>query len=313
MPVFLFFIKLHVLRWYRYVNELGPIRSILLLLVAAFAVKNGIDKFFNGLPEIGFVLLLFGFAIQMQRKDQQFFKVVNLSPVLFYTPLFALICVPSIIGFIILDKWIYLSLIVTCAALLPFVKKSTFSLDRLFVNMGAFLPYKYFEWRCGLRQYGLAVSATALIGMSLSKFPGAVPIAIFFLTLNTSIFYLFGESKELLVASGKSEKQLLFAKIKGHLKLFYLLILPMVLLDVMLHYEYWYVLLYALLVAFLANINAILFKYASYQPGARFDNNSLLQGLMLAFFLVPFLFPIPIIMMVVNYKKARLNLEPYFK
>jgi hypothetical protein len=116
-----------------------------------------------------------------------------------------------------------------------------------------------------------------------------------------------------LVASGKSEKQLLFAKIKGHLKLFYLLILPMVLLDVMLHYEYWYVLLYALLVAFLANINAILFKYASYQPGARFDNNSLLQGLMLAFFLVPFLFPIPIIMMVVNYKKARLNLEPYFK
>jgi len=253
-------------------------------------------------------------VIQLQRKDFSLMKVLGIRDNILYSFLFLMLSSPVLVAFLFTGDWLYAGVLLSFCAIMPFTRKTMVNPDKWFMSMGNFLPYKYFEWRSGLRQYGLAISVLLLVGLGLSFLPWVVPLVLFFLTLNTSVFYLFGESKELLVACGKSPGHLIGSKIKGHLKLFYTMVSPLVLLSVIFHHDTTslLVLLYVLVISLFAGTNAILFKYVSYTPGARFDNNTLLQGLMLAFFLVPFLMPVPILMAFINYRRSLKNLKTYF-
>lgn len=312
LKAFLFFLKLHAKRWMRFVAELGFVRIILVLVLFVMAMRFASMQFMAGNSYLGLVLIPLMQTIQMRRKDQLLLKNSGINGVRLYTSLFLFLSLPLFIVYLWLQEWSFAGILLAFALVIPHTKRAMFNLDNLFIGIGDFLPFRFFEWRTGLRQYGLAVIFLFLLGAGLSFLPGAVPIIIFFLTLNTSVFYLFGESKELLVANAQSSSGLLLGKIKGHLFLFYTMICPLVILDLVFHPELWYVLAYVLIIAFFASANAILFKYAAYEPGERFDNNNVLQGLMLAFFLIPFLMPVPIIMAFINYRKSVKNLSQYF-
>ena len=90
-----------------------------------------------------------------------------------------------------------------------------------------------------------------------------------------------------------------------------MLTFPLIVLFFVFNSQYWFILLYVVIIAFIVNINAIIFKYACYEPGAKLDNNQTLQVLSFGAFLIPFLFPIPIVLSVINYRKALKNLQPY--
>ncbi|MFY0671861.1 MAG: hypothetical protein JXQ87_00570 [Bacteroidia bacterium] len=304
--------RIHILRWYRYINELGPIRAILILFILFALMRYAFTQFLAGEHYWGYLPLLLIQAIQFSRKDYKLLQLAHLSQYVLYLLVYSIIGSISVLAFSFLGLYINALIVLGFVVISPLINFNGVTMDRFFLNIGDFLPYKNFEWRTGLRQYGLAVIVLLLCGIGLSKFQGGVPVIIFFLTLNTSVFYLFGESKELLVANYASPHQLIINKLKNHCFIFYLLILPMSILYVAFNPGLWFVLLYVWIVAFLATINAVLFKYRSYRPGARFDNNNVLQGLMLVFFLIPFLFPIPIVMMIINYKKSVENLKPYF-
>lgn len=308
----MFFFRIHLLRWYRYMNELGPIRSILILVFLFAVLHYGVTQFLAGEHYWGYSPLLLIQSIQFGRKDLKLLELAHLNQYWLYLLIYALIGSMSLVAFLANGLFIESLIVLAFVAVTPLINFNGVNMDRFFVSVGDFLPYKNFEWRTGLRQYGLAVILLTIAGISLSKFQGGVPLIIFFLTLNTSVFYLFGESKELLMANYNSPEQLILDKLKEHFTVFFLLILPMSILYLIFNPSLWFVLLYVWVIAFLASINAILFKYQGYEPGARFDNNNVLQGLMLVFFLIPFLFPIPIIMMIVNYKKSIKNLKPYF-
>jgi hypothetical protein len=308
----MFFFRIHLLRWYRYVNELGPIRSILILVLLFAVVRYGVTQFLAGEHYWGYLPLLLIQSIQFARKDFKMLQLAHLNQYWLYLFIYALIGSISLIAFLTSGLFVEALIVLAFVAVTPLINFNGVNMDRFFVSVGDFLPYKNFEWRTGLRQYGLAVILLTIAGLGLSIFQGGVPVVIFFLTLNTSVFYLFGESKELLIANYASPRQLIFTKLKSHMAMFYTLILPMSILYIIFNPSLWFVLLYVWVIAFLASINAILFKYQGYEPGARFDNNNVLQGLMLVFFLIPFLFPIPIIMMIVNYKKSIKNLKTYF-
>jgi len=289
------------------------VRAILLLFLAYMGTKYMYQQYVGGKAYFGLIAIPLLQTLQFQRKDFRLLKVANAQGNLIYTVIYLMIIAPFSLGFFLTQEYIYLAISVLFAVLIPHTRKSLFDIDKVFVNMGTFLPYKYFEWKTGLRQYGLILTILMVAGMTLSIFQGAVPIVIFFITLNTSVFYLHAESKELLVASASNPKELILSKIKGHLLLFYSLILPLVVLDLIFNHHLWFVLLYVLVISFFTNINAILFKYKFYEQGARFDNNNVLQALNLVFFLVPFLFPLPIILAIISYKKSIKNLSRYFK
>lgn len=314
MKVFGFFLFFHAKRWLRFFAELGFVRILVVLTLLAFGGRFIQMRVAAG--QLYFPLLVIPLIqfIQFRRKDFGLLKTIGVNGNVLYACFYITLSIPALVLFIFYQQWLYLAVLAGFCVLIPFTRQTIVNPDRWFMSMGDFLPVKYFEWRSGLRQYGLAVAILLLLGVGLSFAPYAVSIVLFFLTLNTSVFYLFGESKELLVACGESPKQLLHQKIKGHLTLFYIMISPLVLLSVFFHHDTTslLVLLYVLVTSFFASINAILFKYVSYQPAARFDNNTLLQGLMLAFFLVPFLMPVPIVMAFVNYRRSLTNLKTYF-
>lgn len=314
MKVFGFFLLLHLKRWLRFLSELGFVRTILVLVVLAMGVRFLQMRFEAGQSYWGLFMIPLIQILQLQRKDFKLMKIIGVKDNVLYSLLYLTLSVPVLVAFLFSKDWVYAGLLLAFCAIMPFTRKTMINPDRWFMSMGNFLPYKYFEWRSGLRQYGLAVSILLLVGLGLSFLPWVVPLVLFFLTLNTSVFYLFGESKELLVACGEHPGALLSNKIKGHLTLFYTMVSPLVLASVIFHHDTTSLLLlvYVLVVSFFASVNAILFKYVSYSPGARFDNNALLQGLMLAFFLVPFLMPVPILMALVNYRRSLKNLKPYF-
>lgn len=260
---------------------------------------------------MGLLAIPLMFSIQMSRKDQTFLKVIGLPDKRFYSVIYLLVTLPFVVLLATKQEWLHIGLVINSALLIPLLKKSTFNVDALFVNMGGFLPYRYFEWRTGLRQYGLAVVFLMLVGFGLGFYPGTVPIIVFFLTLNTSVFYLQGEAKEMLVVFGDSPAALLKRKIRDHLKLFACLVVPLTTLFLIFNHDLWFIMVYVLAVSAIVNINAIIFKYAVYEPGAKLDNNQTLQFLSMGSFLIPFLFPIPVALSFINYRKARKNLELY--
>ncbi|MBI1184962.1 hypothetical protein GC194_11865 [bacterium] len=309
----LFFLKLHSKRWYRFLGELGPFRVFFLLVLFSLFLRFVWLQFVDGNGVLGLSFALFPFVIQQGRKDHHLLQLASLKSAMVYGFLYLVISLPVMLMFLLFGHYYLLAALLAVCALVPFMPGKKISIDHWFINLGNFLPKEYFEWRSGLRQYGLALIVLFISGLALSVFRGAVPVIIFFITLNTAVFYLHAESKELLTAMSSSAKGLLFRKIKGFLLIFYLLILPLVLLDLYFHPELWPVILYVIVVSFFAGTNAILFKYAAYRQGERFDNNIAIQSLMTAFFLLPVLFPVPIVMAIINFKKSIKNLSLYFE
>lgn len=314
MKVFGFFLLLHAKRWLRFASELGFVRLVVVLIFLAMGFRFMQLRLEAGQHYFPLLVIPIVQMIQFRRKDFSLLNNLGINDTVLYMGIYLVLCAPSLLVFLVYEEWLYAAVTTAFGILIPFTKQIKADPDRWFVSMGDFLPVKYFEWRSGLRQYGLAVSALLLIGLGLSFVPYAVSLVLFFLTLNTTVFYLFGESKELLVACGKSPAHLIRQKLLGHFKLFYTMVSPLVILSVVFHHDSTslMVLAYVSLMSFFASINAVLFKYVSYAPGARFDNNTVLQGLMLAFFLVPFLMPVPIVMAVINYRRSINNLKVYF-
>lgn len=312
MKAFFYFARLHALRAYRLTHELGFVRTLFVLLLLFMAVQLMRQQFASGNYWLGLILIPIFQGVQVKRKDQNLLKLLGVSGYWLYTGFFLILSSPVLVGLSLGLKWTYVLFLIAFCFLIPLTRSYMFNPDRLFVNIGGFLPFKYFEWRAGLRQYGLAVCALLLIGIGLSFFVATVPLVIFFLTINTSVFYLNGESKELLCATSSSPKNLIWSKVKAHLTLSGIMLTPISILFLVFHSEYWFVLLAVLTIALIVNINAIIFKYASYQPGQSFESNSVLQGISMASFLVPFLAPLPIVLSFINYKKALNRLAVYY-
>lgn len=312
MKSFLYLIRLHAVRWYRYSRELGFIRSLLVLLLVFMAIRFVFVQFNSGQYWFGLVIIPILQVIQVGRKDHSFLGAVGLNGRWLYTGFYLTLSAPILVSYLWHWQWVYALLLFAFCFLIPFTRSYWLKPDTFFISAGDFLPYENFEWRTGLRQYGLAVVVLLLIGIGLSFFVATVPLVIIFLTLNTSVFYLSGESKELLVVLSDSPRALIWRKVKLHFATFYIMLSPMVLLFLFFHLDYWYVLVAALFISAVVNINAIIFKYAFYVPGARFDNSTVLQAVSLVSFLVPFLAPLPIILSFINYRKAISRLSEYY-
>lgn len=303
---------LHLKRWGRILAELGPFRVLFLLALAALGFRWLYEWYDDGYDFVLLGIIPLLHFLQASRKDHRFLHfTLGIKSTQVYAVLYTALALPFALLLLVEKEWVYGLSALGFAWLLAQFTPKAYSTDRLFLNIGGFLPKRYFEWRTGLRQYGLAVVVLWLLGMGFGFHPAGPCLAIFFLTLNTSVFYLYSESKELLALYGNKPKTLLRNKIFGHLKLFSVLILPLVIIFFIFSMEYWYIMLYTLLAALVVNISTLLFKYAIYEPGMRLDNNQSLQALSMASFLIPFMPPVSVVLAIVNWRKAIKNLKVY--
>jgi hypothetical protein len=119
------------------------------------------------------------------------------------------------------------------------------------------------------------------------------------------------ESKELFEVF-HFQKGILTSKIKLYLGLYFLLMIPHILLFLILHFQYWYLLLAALFFGTTLILFNIFYRYAQFTPYRRRVYNSTANSLFVFSILIPFFYPVTLIYLLIYWLKARKNIRFYY-
>ena len=91
-----------------------------------------------------------------------------------------------------------------------------------------------------------------------------------------------------------------------------ILLSPIIIISLIFQFETWYLIAGAIVISLLFQILAIIFKYALFDENKDLGRNGMIVFINILFLLLPFLWPVPIIMGTLYYFKARKNLNRYF-
>jgi hypothetical protein len=258
-------------------------------------------------------LLLFSLAgNHWNRKDRFFLEQLSIPIFVIFCLDYLIICSPFIACFVFWAKWQNLIVLAIGLCILALVKppyhkginKKTIHFFPL-----EWIPIELFEWRTGLRKNTWLFILFYLVGLGLSFYPITTPIFIFLMAWGATTFFQFFENKDLLLAVNHDTK-LLQKKTLGSLKIFNLLMLPHYLLFVFFNPQpiYLGVLAIVTIIAQLILVFSIAMKYKTYSFHEHKVYNSLPLAIFLACWMLPFLWPIPIFMLLHFWKKAKENL-----
>lgn len=258
-------------------------------------------------------LLLFSLAgNHWNRKDRFFLEQLSIPIFIIFCLDYLIICSPFIACFVFWAKWQNLIVLAIGLCILALVKppyhkginKKTIHFFPL-----EWIPIELFEWRTGLRKNTWLFILFYLVGLGLSFYPITTPIFIFLMAWGATTFFQFFENKDLLLAVNHDTK-LLQKKTLGSLKIFNLLMLPHYLLFVFFNPQpiYLGVLAIVTIIAQLILVFSIAMKYKTYSFHEHKVYNSLPLAIFLACWMLPFLWPIPIFMLLHFWKKAKENL-----
>ena len=260
-------LNIRIKQLFRIVLQIGIIRAIFLLGLLSFLFlyvfvtlsEKSNQEFIVG----AYILLLL--SIQIKRKDKVFLNIyakVSQSIFLFE---YLLLSLPILIPLIYYGLWTYLLLFTICLIIIPFLKISIkkSSVNSVFQRI---IPNENFEWKSGIRKNLIPFIGIWLIGLSTSFFVASVPIVIFVLGMIVLSFYEKPEPLQILLADELGVKRFLIKKIKKHLILFSILIIPLILSFLIFNLEYYYIPLIEYAMFSILLIYTILLKYAFYQP-----------------------------------------------
>jgi hypothetical protein len=258
-------------------------------------------------------LLLFSLAgNHWNRKDRFFLEQLSIPIFIIFCLDYLIIGSPFIACFVFWAKWQNLIVLAIGLCILALVKppyhkginKKTIHFFPL-----EWIPIELFEWRTGLRKNTWLFILFYLVGLGLSFYPITTPIFIFLMAWGATTFFQFFENKDLLLAVNHDTK-LLQKKTLGSLKIFNLLMLPHYLLFVFFNPQpiYLGVLAIVTIIAQLILVFSIAMKYKTYSFHEHKVYNSLPLAIFLACWMLPFLWPIPIFMLLHFWKKAKENL-----
>ena len=189
--------------------------------------------------------------------------------------------------------------------------KSTKTFAFIPVRITSLIPVPGIEWYSGYRRWGLQLLLFYLLSIGLSFLPFASLFLLSFLTFVISGFYTHGESLAILNAGNLGASAFLKQKILRHSKFTGLFLLPVLIIYVLQHPEHWYIALIAWFVYMINIFYFITLKYALYRPDKKLTADSIWVALLFASTLIPFLFPIPIIVALRNYSLSKINLKIY--
>lgn len=298
----------------RMMQEIGVIYLLLLLLVL-FPLTMGILLKLSEIPPMWVTgMMLVGLlSIHLNRADKNFLKLVLKRPFPLYLMEYAILTFPAAIWLIYLKSW--LALLILLAGIF-LVSLPQFTL-RLKPNKqipvlkfpNSFI--RHFEWVSGLRKHAFTLIILYLLGLGLCMFTATSPVILFLIGITTTDFHFDCEPSTFVELYGKTPRSFLHQKIGWHLLIFWLTCSPLVILFLIFHGQYWYILAVAMLIISIFPILSITLKYASYQPNIRLSQNGITLGFMIGFLVFPFTQPVPLVMAVIYYKKALKNMRQW--
>lgn len=298
---------------FRLTKDIGIGHLIILFPILVIAVLGVLHLVLTSQHAgIAFVILFLLVGNHWVREDRFFLEQLPLPLFCFFLLDYWLLCSPFLVSFIYWFKWPNLIVLSLGLLILAFIKPPYFkgTKKKKFATISLeWIPLEIFEWRCGLRKNPFSFIVLYVLGLGLSFYAITIPICLLLLALNITNFFQFFENKDLLLAINH-DKKLLQKKASKSLLLFNSIMLPHYLLFIVFHdsYQHLGALLIISIIAQLIIVFAIVMKYKSYT----FHDHKIYNSLPLAIFVgcltVPFLWPIPILMIIRFWKKAQENL-----
>lgn len=305
------FLKLRALQLGRILRDVGFIR-VLLLLFFCLHITVIIPKFFfyAPWPAAATVILAMG-SLHHNRKDRFFLeRHFNRYAKRIMLVEYQLLALPATVLLIYANQPLCALFFVIALSTVPYInlsiRKFRGSIKRMY-----FLPSTAFELKAGLRNNYISIPLLLLLGVFFGKLIFMPLLVIFLLTIILASFNNYCEASLMVEAFNRSPINFLNRKLLTQLISMLILFTPINLSFMLFHAPYWYVLLAVNVIGLIIQALSICLKYAMYIPGEALKKNNLLLGLAIACFFIVFLAPVPLVMLVIYYRKAVNNLKTY--
>lgn len=306
-------LKFRLRQFWRIVKDVGWTNLILLSPFLILLVLGTLEHL-STTTHVGSVVVIstsLG-TMHWQRKDrwllQQFSQ--TLFPVFLVE--YLVLLAPIWVSLMIFGQWLQLGFLWLMILLIALYKPAVLSNNQTIRKINFYwIPKSLFEWRTGLRRHLWWYVIGYLILLIWSYHIAVVPIGMVIFALAVVSFFNDLESRDLLLVVNY-DQNLLTRKISQSLLVFHTLLLPLYGLFNYFHYQYWYVwavlfIINSLLIAF-----AICVKYKSYRFEHQKVHNNLAIGVFIGCWSIPFLWPVPLIMLVVYWRQAQRNLIHHY-
>lgn len=174
-----------------------------------------------------------------------------------------------------------------------------------------FLPKAVFEARSYLRRYAIPIAIFYLLGLFVTQYLTIPIAAVILMALFFTAFFDEIENKALLEPF-HFKRGILSSKIRAYLGLYFLLLSPYLVLFLLFHTSYWYILLAALFIGSTLILFNIFYKYAHYTPYRKRVYNSVANSIFFIAVIIPFFYPVTLMYLVYYWRKARKNIRLYY-
>lgn len=312
-----YIVKLRMLSALRWIRELGFVRIIILIFLAA-GVYNSLYDMRNAPTGIAAIILLGAsiiYSVHFSRKDEFFLSSLNINKKFLFAFEYFLYSLPFIILILSSDKFYFVVLVFILIGVTVNIKSGN-SIKINFSSVKSLFPVYAFEWIAGLRANFIPIFIVYLLGLVFCFHISGGVLAIILLTLIFSSFFIENEQLLFIEAYKMQARKFLISKLLQSAKIFFTIIFPIALLHLIFFYERWYLITGVTFICLIIILASVLTKYAFYSeeiPNSKMNyiiNGVIVFSFVSAFYMTgPFLFPLPFIMIIYLYKKASQNLK----
>ncbi len=305
---FLFVRKAQLLRE---IKALGLLYSLIvagaLLLLLTFFFKYQVAILNVAIS--GLLLAIIIVVIHFSRKDHRFIDLVAEVPFQIYMAEYAALVLPfALLSWIAFGQPLFFLVLIPVMLISLIRVKSKSNSNQGYSNR--LISETNFEWHAGVRKTGGVLILIWLVALALTPIPFASIVALWFYLLTVSSFYDEGEPREMIEAYQVNSNIFIKAKLKSQIVSFLKPALPVLLISFLFFPDRWWVLL--LFVVF-CSVNIAVFvvtKYAVWSSGEVNRSGSIVNAMCMLGLFLPFFLPLPIVVLIKNYRKSLLNLNP---
>mgnify|MGYP001083168740 CR=1 FL=1 len=314
MEIALKIIKTRTLQFARIIQQLGWLYALIVAFVSLFIIY----VIFGAAPNKNTAYVITGisafliFSIHTGRADKLFIMGITDKPYQVYLcEYFILELLP--IAYLLIGRFYEL---VAFLALLPFVlgflPLSFFYKQRKKTFKSWPIASQDFEWISGLRRSYMVLLFIYLLAIISLSVPFLSLLFVWYLALSLCSFYKESEPLQILLASEQTVNGFLISKVWAHQKNYWKFVLPIVFIYGIMYQEHLIIVVLFVLFVMIGLAFAVINKYSNYTPG-EYTGNDLLNTLVFGAVLIPFLAPLPIVLLLRSTIKARKNLRYYFE
>lgn len=304
-------LKIRLIQIKRELNDVGP--GIFLILGLLWCLIYGAYITFQKTPDAYYLTAFLFFiclSIQAKRKDKSFvYNHIDNPQRAIYLE-YIVLTFPFAIPSLLTSNWFCYPLLLIALSIIPLLKYSP-KQKTYFKNISSIIPPSNFEWISGFRKSFFYLIPLYLLAIGLCWFRFLPLILLWFITVTIASFYNECEPLHILREGDLISKTFLKQKLFQHSKLIVLLYSPILIVNTAFNFEYWFVNLLFIPTQVALLCFSICLKYSNYQPNKNAIVTNILLALVSVGSIIPYFLPIPLLMTLDYYTKAKNNLNNY--